>query len=438
MPRPPKPIDPAISPWHLLGIFLRDWREAAGLSQRRLAHIIHVDHTMISAWEHAVRRPDAGIIRAIDRATNAAGRLISLHAFVLLLDRLQRRIVEGKPPTGEGDDMDRRALLHLAATGMGMGALGLADEPIRRLLDLAIAGDPRSPEDWEVTVTDHLHAIRTRPAAQIHHDMQVDLLALHHQLNATSGTEAVELHRIIAVLAAFYASVLVRLGEAGSALRWYRTARAAADATDDLELRVRIRAHEAGHSLYGLRTPATVLRLTENALALADAASQPSIGRASLLAAQANALALLGRREAAIKTLNAYLDAAGKNLPVVPGFWEPSDHRFHFTLSQVYSALGDEAKARQAQEVILSGAPAGYHVPVNTRLHAALCTVVNGGVLEGVDQAATALGSLPAAYHNMMITETARRVLRAVPAEQRDLPAVGRFRELLAPAATSV
>src|SRR5262249_42708657 len=135
------------------------------------------------------------------------------------------------------DAMERRRLLQWAATSLGAGAVSLSAEPVRQLLDGVLAGRQRSLEDWEVTCADHLYAVRTRPPAQARDDIVVDLVAVQHQLAADSA-RATELSRIVAMLAALHANALTRLGEHGPAIRWWRTARHAADLSGDLHLRV--------------------------------------------------------------------------------------------------------------------------------------------------------------------------------------------------------
>ncbi|WP_214109931.1 helix-turn-helix domain-containing protein [Acrocarpospora catenulata] len=417
---------------HLLACALRWWRETSQMSLRQVAAAIHTDHSHLAKMERGLRPTPPHVIDQLDRIYTANGQLVALHTAITRLHR------ESTPDLafhtqGKDEDMERRQLLQLAAATAGLGALGAAGEPVRQLLDMTVNGPHRSIEDWELACADHLHAINTRPAAQVHDDLLADLVAMQRQLRSADSAHVVELHRITAVLAAFHASVLVRLGEPGSALRWYRTARNAADTSGDLDLRLRIRAHEAEHSASGLRDATTTLHLIENALQIAGTAVRPSVGQVSLIRAKAKTLALLGRHDEARHMLQTLLDLVAKSdLPAVPGFWEPADYRIYVTKSQVLSAAGDEAGSSRAQEHVLTGSPAGHHIAVNIRLHAAHCTVVNGGIDEGMRQAATVIDSVPGPYRNIMIMETARRVFNAVPIAQRERPVVGEFREVLA------
>ncbi|GAA0971854.1 hypothetical protein GCM10009555_023850 [Acrocarpospora macrocephala] len=429
------PIDPNQSPWHLFGFALRHWREQVrNIHLRPLAEEIHWSYSLLAKWERGEQQPHADAVKALDARLGADGYLVALHTAAEELDRLRRNTLNtASPAHSKDEDMERRRLLQLAAAGAGIGVLGAAGEPVRQLLDLSFGDQHRSVEDWELACADHLHAINTRPADQVHNDLLADLSEIQRQLHTAGDNDRIELNRVTAVLAAFHASVLVRLGEPGSALRWYRTARTAADATNDLDLRVRIRAHEAGHSEFGLHDPATALRLIHSAQQITGMTARPSVGQATLLRAQAKILALLGRHDEARRTLQALIDLVETSqLPVVLGFWDSSFNPVHFTASQVFSAAGNEAEASQAQEHTLASNPHGYHTPINLRLHTAWCTVVNGGVDEGIRQAATVIDSLPDAYRNVMIMETARRVFSAVPLPQRERPVVEEFREMLA------
>ena len=334
----------------------------------------------------------------------------------------------GMPEEDQKDAMERRRLLQWAATGLGAGALG-SSEPVRQLLDLVLTGQQRSAEDWEVTCADHLHAIRTRPPAKVRDDLVVDLLAVQRQLEMMpSGRDATELRRITAMLAALHANALTRLGEHGPAIRWWRTARDAADASTDLDLRLLVRAEEAGFGLYGQRDPQTVLRLTEHAQRIAG--PRPSVGLANIATTQAKALSLLGRHAEARRTLNTLIDLTETDLHGHgPNFW--TTDQVHFAESWVYACAGDVTAADRAREAIVKF-PLDYQYQINIQLHQALCAVVKGGIEPGVQQASAVLQGLAVAYRSHMITETGRMVLRAVPLERRERPAVTELREVLA------
>lgn len=337
------------------------------------------------------------------------------------------------PGERDWDDMERRRLLLLAALGLGAGAL-TPGEHVRQLLDLTLASEQRDLDDWELACTDHLHALRTQPPDQVRAALVVDLLAIHRQLRRPGAADSKDLHRVVAALATLHANVLTRLGEHGAAIHWWRTARTAAGRSGDLELLLGVSATEAGHGLYGQRAPETVLRLTQQARRLASAA--PSLGRALVVCSEAKALMLLDRREEAVRTLNVYRDlAASAPEPhgIMPGYWQGG--QLHFAENTILAGVGDEAGADIAGRAVLATAHnPDYQNLAQVRLHMALCTVVNGGTVEGARYAADVLDAVPTEYRSQMITETGRRVLRAVPPDDREQPVVREYREVLAAA----
>ncbi|XVQ09837.1 hypothetical protein ACQP1W_46200 [Spirillospora sp. CA-255316] len=333
------------------------------------------------------------------------------------------------------DDMERRRLL-LATLGMGAGALSTSGESVRQLLDLVLASETRSIEDWELACVDHLHALRTRPPAQVKNDLLIDLVAVQRQIKTAGDGDLPELQRVVAALSTLHANILTRLGDHGAAIHWWRTARTAADASRDLELRLGVRATEAGHGLYGQRDPRTVLRLTKNAQGIAGQA--PSLGAALVCCSRAKALTLLGRHEEAVRQLNDYRDrAASAPEPkgIMPGYWKGD--QLPFAENMVLSGAGKESEAAQAGQTVLSSSNPDYNLTTQVRLNGALCTLANGGVEQGAREAAAALDALPAQYRNHLITETGKRLLHFVPVAHRERPAVREFREVLAVTAPS-
>ena len=103
----------------------------------------------------------------------------------------------------------------------------------------------------------------------------------------------------------------------------------------------------------------------------------------------------------------------------------------HFAESWVHSAAGHEAEASEAQSKVRSYTR-DYQYRANIALHGALCTVVQGGIDEGVRQAAATIDGLPAAYRSTHVLATGHMVLQAVPLEQRTRPPIAEFQEVLA------
>ncbi|GLW11141.1 hypothetical protein Misp01_62690 [Microtetraspora sp. NBRC 13810] len=422
MPRRPEPVDPNASPWHLLGAALRYWRDDVRvISQREAAAAGLCDDSDLSKWERGLARPHPDTVARLDALYGAGGQLVALHASMADLDRLRTLASSGHRDLGESAT-DRRRLLQIAAAA-GLGALG-GTEAVRQLLNMGIGDDFRDLDEWELSSSDHLHALRTRPPAAVAAHLAIDLDTLRRQKEVSSPAELPALHRVTAELCAIHANVLTRLGEHGAAIGWWRTGRRAADASGDFEIRLLIRSEEAGHSLYGQRSPESVLRLVDAAERLAG---EPLV---HLLSTRAKALSMLGRTDEARQTLRTLLDVAHRGVPAdSAGFYTPS--QVYFTQSWVYAAAGDETAAGAAQEEVrrLTG---DYVYRANVELHRALCLVRARGVAEGVRHAAGMLDTVPAEYLSNHVLETGRMVLRAVPVEQRGRADVAEFGEFLA------
>ncbi|MEU7912133.1 helix-turn-helix domain-containing protein [Microbispora bryophytorum] len=160
VPRSSEPVNPAASPWHLLGSAVRHWREEVRhLSQREVAKAAYLDDGDPSKWERGLARPHAHVVARLDATLGAGQHLVALHATVAELERL--RTVATGPRAEEEIATERRRLLHLAIAGAGM--LGVGGEPIRLLLGDAFGQEFRAVEDWEPICADHLYALWTRP-----------------------------------------------------------------------------------------------------------------------------------------------------------------------------------------------------------------------------------------------------------------------------------
>lgn len=301
-------------------------------------------------------------------------------------------------------------------------------EFIHQFADMMLSG-PRSIDDWNLAVLDHLHAIRTRPALQVAQDLVVDLLEIQRQIER-AGSESADLHRVLAMLGAFHASVLIRLGDHGPALRWYRTARNAADASGDLNLLLHIHAHEAEHTQNGVRPPEVVLAMTDNALRMAGRG--PSSGAALLHRSRAQALSRLDRHEEALDALHTLQDMAETDMPVLPGFWDPTDNRILFSQSLIHSRRGDGKAAATAREQIMAY-PVSHEAVVKVQLHEALCLVRNGDIDEGTKHATVVLDACPPQYRYHTIMATGRSVLGVIPRNEQHRPIVNELRQMLTP-----
>jgi transcriptional regulator with XRE-family HTH domain len=404
------------------GARMRELLAEQGLSLNRLSKQVHYNVGYLSKIARDLKRPSDEVARRLDEALGAGGALLAL---VPPRVRPSRGGTDGalaRALLADGE-AERRVLLQLAALGVGVSTLA----PVLHMIDLALTGEPRDVDEWQIATADHLHALRTRPPVLVRDDLLIDLVSLRRQMTIP-GAQVIELQRVMAVLSVVQANALTRLGDHGAARRSARIARHAADTSGDLDMRLLVRAEEAGCGLYGQRDPATVLRLVEDAERLAG---DSSFWLADLESTRAKALSLLGRHDEAKRALTIMLGAlpATHHSSLVNNYiGRGFGSRSYFAQSWVHAGAGDEAAADEARALLLARKPSDYLYVANVRLHEALCTVTNGGIDTGARQAVEILADLPAAQHNRMITHTAKIVLHAVPVDQWQRPAVRELR----------
>ncbi|MEU8401753.1 helix-turn-helix transcriptional regulator [Nonomuraea sp. NPDC048892] len=395
--------------------------------------------------ENEQRKPTRTVVEALEAATNARGALIEAieedekrrtrnAEFSSSIDTMGPVRTLERADTFYGEDAtERRRLLQIAA---GLGALG-PTEALRQLIDLNVPA-ARTLEDWELACADHLHAIRYRPPAQAQVDIHIDLAFVLNQLQQTTAQHGVDhrhtrdLHRVLAALSTVHANMLTRLGEHGAAIRWWRTARAAADSSGDLYLQLGVRSTEAGHGVdSGQRAPEAVLRLLDAAQPLMDRVPG-SYGAALIDYTRARTLAMIGRHQEARATLERISERLMTgSLPasIMPAYWRAG--QLPYARVWVYSAAGDIERAGQARDEVIASNP-DYQFPAIAKLLTAQCTVVAGNVDEGMREAAGVMDDLPDKHRTTMVIQAARMALCAVPVEQRARPAVRDVRSLLA------
>ncbi|MEV0623517.1 helix-turn-helix transcriptional regulator [Nonomuraea sp. NPDC050404] len=409
-----------------------------------LAKAAGISRSYVQKLESGQGTPSRKVLLALEAATNAQGALIeaseritaksaSNTGFLPSIAAMSHMRTLDMNDYYEEDATERRRLLQMAA---GLGVVGPA-EALRQLIDLSIPAS-RSAEEWELACADHLHAIRHRPPAEAQTDVHIDLAVVLRQVQRTAAQFGVDhaqtrgLYRPLAALSTLHANVLTRLGDHGAAIRWWRTARHAADASGDLHLQLGVRATEAGHGIEGgQRDPATVLRMLNSAQPLVDQAPN-SYGAALISYTRSRALSMIGRNDEARATLERVSDRpATERLPVgiMADYWRTS--QLPYAKVWVYSATGDESRAMEAREAVIASHP-DYQYPAIARLLTARCTVVRGGVDEGLQAAADVLEPLPLTHRTSSVMQAGRMVLQAVPVGSRDRPVVKDVRSLLA------
>jgi hypothetical protein len=432
---------------HFFGALIRDLRDSyetrvgEPLTIALLATRTGYSASMIGQLERGESLPESGVrVRALDDALHARGQLKTLWPLVQRLghrslDELSaiatNRNTQGYRENGtcalaQGDEMERRHLFQLAGWGLlAQSPIFSTGEHIRQMLERTLGTPDGHPEDhWEAVCADHMTALLTQPPAQARDDLLVDLAILHQQMSITAPDKAANLHRIAAWMSTMHANLLTRLGDHGPARRWWRTARQAADTSQDTDMRVWVRGSEAVFGLYSPRSLESVLTLAREAQDLARDRLTPGLFEA--VGAEAQALAVLGKPQEAQASLRRLHDLVGRSLSSTQFGW--TSNRAWFAASWVQSFAGATEAAREARDTTLAQSPC-FQNAANIRLHEAISLARSGGHNEALHLATQVLSDLDPTYRTHMITHTARLVLDTIPPAKRStLPAFGDYR----------
>jgi len=387
--------------------------------------MIHVDHTMISAWERAASRLDTTNVRAIDTALEANGQISELHALVVEVDRFRVSKVETGTSLCNEDDVERRTLLQLLAMmGAGAGIPASAVDALHADLWQVTDATDNSVSDWEQIAWDYAQGVWTEPPGSRSADLAGDIRNLGLALTRSHPpADHTTLLRVYAQLAAFMALDLAETSSARACWRSWRAARSAADASGDRELSVWVRAEEATKSFHMRRPGPAADALIEEAVHLAD--GRPCLGLLEALKTRSCILAADGRVASAREVLDDFkgvyeqLPDSVINDPI--SVWGYPLESAQYAEAFVLSMLGDGKSAMPILEQALASCPpekAGGRA--NIGLIQAWGIIQDRDVTEGLDHALNIATSLP--------TTTARRkimreVVTALPERARTLPA---------------
>ncbi|WP_327049172.1 helix-turn-helix domain-containing protein [Microbispora sp. NBC_01189] len=433
--RPADPVDPHESPWHLLGAELRNWRRFRGYETlESLANVLHMDASILGKYEKAKRAPSAEVVRRLDDQLKAGGVLTALHAMVMARKPAGDSSQGAAPPHADDMDLSRRRLLaSIAAVGVA-GALPLdAVEQTRHAMSASMGGDQLA--DWEETVWEYGHTVLRQPPAALLTDLTLDAHALQQAIVRRPPGDERGWARVNAAMAFLMARTLGFCGQPREARHWWQTARRAADLAGSVDLQAAARGFDATQALYAGRPDVVVLQRTDDALHVS--AGRACAGAAEALAMRAQAAAVAGRSEIALRELEA-LERLVDQLPgavigdTETAFGWPVTRLLH-TRSYVLSRVGDLHAASAASDEALAAYPAWEvrHIS-QVEMHRAVTAVRDGDITHGIGHARAVLERLPEHDWTMFVRVAAADVARAVPLGEANRPPVAAYRQLLA------
>ncbi|MEV7014138.1 hypothetical protein [Streptosporangium sp. NPDC051022] len=330
--------------------------------------------------------------------------------------------------------MERRAFLQFltvlsAGSGISASAVDALHSGLRQLTGHA---SDNSAEDWEQIAWDYAQGVWTEPPGSRVTDLAGDIRDLDQALaRPRTSTERATLLKVYAQLSAFLALDLAEASSARAGWRSWRSARAAADASGDRELRVWVRAIESSQSFYLRRLGSATNTLVEEALYLAG--DHPCHGLVEALKTRSRVLAAQGQADLAHRTLQDLRNAYERLPDAVTGdhisVWGMPLASVQYAEAFTLIKLGGTVAAMPLLEQALAASPPEkVGGKANIGLIRAWGLIRDRDVTEGLSHALDVVAPLP-------VTAARRRIavelLASLPQQARSLPAAREFHALV-------
>ncbi|MGZ3144448.1 helix-turn-helix domain-containing protein [Lentzea chajnantorensis] len=393
--------------------------EDAGFTIDSLAEALEVDRSTVARWRSG-QRPQARQRKRLATALDLS--LADLDAV------LAQTTPDGStavsviwPAQSSTQDtlfarLDQTRSLVDSTLSKGLGSMGRLELIEERIVD------------W---IDNYTHT----PPAEMLDDLMPDLLEVRELADERQPAKVQErLSTATAVLSLLNADALMKLGQVTRARSWYGTARLAADDTTDGLLRAQVRAQEAMLPYYYGRLERTV-SLAQKAQTLAAGAVSSATALAA--AAEGRALARLGDAdgaERAMATAQRLVDQL--DTPSTDAAFEFNDKRLLLYLSGTLTYLGEFDRARQVQQEALHryrADPTLVIDPALIKLDQAVGEAADGDVDDACALAVNTLLELPGEHRTRIVLTRATDVVKAIPTQRWQRPAVSELRELVAP-----
>lgn len=346
----------------------------------------------------------------------------------------------------DADAVKRRAFLASVAV-VGFGAVNgtSARETIRHEISRPLNAQSATTnvEEWRQIITEYGESYPATQPAELLKMLMVDLYSLQDAMHSNSReADQRALRGVCAMLSAFTAQTIANLGNLHESRRWWRTAREAADESEDSYAILWIRGREIILAGYEQRPLSSILRLISELEARITERS-PARPRMQFLSGKAQTLALMGQPAAdeAEKTLNrlrSSFDSVPNVAPTTTNMITTcAEEHLYFTESLTYTYLGEFRKADRAQSAALRIYP-GYRLRprAEIELQRALCLIDAGEMQSGIQHAQGTIARLPVMYRTTTVADLGQKVLSAVPTRERSNVNVKDYAEFLNTAIT--
>lgn len=435
-PKPPPQRRP-ISPLNAqVGARLKEEREARGWSRDKMARRLLQAIGIADRTTESLKRQILGWERGKHYPRDWASAYAK--AFQIAETDLFGSMEPDPLVSGEEEDVKRRLLLEsLGVLGAATVLQGDALATIRDAFNvsLAMGGNANTADEWQEIAHEYAHSYLVTPPKLLLPDLAGDIVAWQHAVNRGTDDSLPELFGAGATLALVMASTANSLGLTRESQHWWRSARHAADASQNRDVQVWVQGYEAMSGLYQGRPFRLVLDRAESAIRLGNGRVTPGLLEA--MAGKAQVLAQLGAPTEAANVLQHMRDAfdalpdslTAERASLLT--W-PVQRLLH-TESFVYTTTGQTKEAAKAQAAAISAYPVS--VPrerAQVELHRATSLVQDGHTRDGIAHAEHVLQTLPIEQHTRHVRIIAGKVLAAVPDLEAKQPSVNDFRERLA------
>ncbi|WP_329521765.1 XRE family transcriptional regulator [Spirillospora sp. NBC_01491] len=345
---------------------------------------------------------------------------------------------------GEEDIVLRRTLLQLlAGAGVALDGqfLGAVDNLRRKMDDTLVSAtvSPTMLDQWEETTFGYGQQYQATPSLRLLCDVLLDFSEVRRMCDKRQPVELQErLCRIAAQLSGLSGLIMINLGDHRLARSFFRTARSAADETNDRGLRAWVTVRESLVPMY-YGDPREALHLARKAQDLAG--RTPGVAAAMAPAVEARALGMLamrgrgdaapGARRALVRGRAVFdqLSKADTN-DLVFGF---TDRQMAFYEGDTFTSLGDH---RHGDEVLSHAltlyAPSDRVDLTLVRLDRASCKLHAGHPEAALTAGQEAILELPPEHRSDILVHRARQIGAAVNAKHGEIPALKDFYEALA------
>src|SRR5437868_3069250 len=228
------------------------------LSQCKLAKLVPCNDGYVSRIARGLRNPSIELAERFDELLEADGALVALAPPPKPRQSSQGQISATAATVGHGthpglwnNDVKRRAALQIiGALGAGAAIPAGALEEVFADVERA-TGERVDIDEWEMTVREYATLKMRQPVGSLINDLTADIIRVGRTLErGLAEPKHTGLLRVSAALSALLAVDFGDIGHRRAARTAWSAARHAADAADDRELRVYVRASQAMDALW--------------------------------------------------------------------------------------------------------------------------------------------------------------------------------------------